>query len=316
MTECITRRVGFNKTLLLNVTRGVAIAVIIVFGVGNTIPLVAQSQPNDVESFKPAFEVASIRPDDPDSMANMVRMMFESDRYTASHTTLEMLIKDAYGVDDNQILGAPKWVNSARYDVDAKIDDITVDELHNLSQDQRKLAHQQMLRELLADRFKLTLHRETRERSVYSLVIAKNGPKLQQSKPSDTYSNGLKDPSGNLVGPHMMLMQLGGGQIGGQGVPIELLVKQLSAQLGRTVLNRTGLTGNFDFSLKWTPNTSRPPMSETTESVHEESDNNAVSEPGPSIFAALQEQLGLKLESTKGPTEILVIDHAETPSEN
>jgi len=169
-----------------------------------------------------------------------------------------------------------------------------------------------MRQALLADRFKLTLHKEIRELPVYSLVIAKNGSKLRVSKPGDTYEAGLKTASGNIVGPHMMLMQLGGGQIGGQGVLLEVLVKQLSSQLGRVVQDKTGLTGNYDFNLRWAPDSARTPAG-----GEQQGSDAATSEfYGPSLFTALEEQLGLKLESQKGPVEILVVDHVEMPTEN
>lgn len=254
-----------------------------------------------------SFEVASIRPDPPGGMFNMVHMNFEPDGYSASHATVWMLLKDAYGIDNYQIFAAPSWVHSDRYEIEAKIDSAASEQLAHLKPDQLKLAHQQMLRSLLADRFKLTAHIETRELPVYSLVIAKNGPKIHEAKPDDTYANGLKSATGNTVGPHMMLMQLRGGhvsgQIDGQGVPLELLVQQLAAQVGRTVIDKTGLTGSYDFNLTWTPD---PPTPEA-----------ATAEPAaPSLFTAIQEQLGLKLESTKGPVQVLVIDHIEPLSEN
>jgi uncharacterized protein (TIGR03435 family) len=264
-------------------------------------------------TIEPAFEAVSIRPDDPDTMARMVRMAFEPDGYSASHATLRLLIKDAYGVGDNQIFDAPVWVSSERYEIEAKIDLATANEIGQLSEEQRKIARQHMLQALLADRFKLTLHRETREMAVYSLVIAKNGPKFKQAAPGDAYSKGLTSPSGNLVGSGMMLMRLGGGQIGGQGVPLDLLVKQLSAQLHQIVQDKTGLTGLYDFSLQWTPDLRQAPAG--AEGIGDETDPSPGA-AGGSVFTALQEQLGLKLEPTKGPVEVLVIDHIDRPSGN
>jgi uncharacterized protein (TIGR03435 family) len=239
----------------------------------------------------PIFDVVSIKPED--SGIGMAKMMFESDGYNAENTSLKMLIEDAYGVEDNQIAGAPEWAYSEKYDIEAKINGSTTDDLSRLNGNQRKLAHQRMLQALLSDRFKLTIHHETKDLPIYWLVSAKDGPKLHEAKPGDNYSNGLNF-RGNAIGPNRMLMQLGGGQItgiAGQGMPLADLVTQLSTRLGREVVDKTGLTVKYDLNLQWTSDAS-------------------------SIFSAIQEQLGLKLESQKGPVDILNIDYVEKPSGN
>src|ERR1019366_2505236 len=216
MCVWIARKYEFGRNMVL---LGVGL-------LGVVTPNVARAQVvSGTETVEPAFEVVSIRPDDPDAMVKMARMMFEPDGYSALHTTLRLLLKDAYVVGDNQIFGAPSWNSSVRYEIEARIDMATSHEIGQMSEEQRKITHQRMLQALLADRFKLTLHRETRDRTVYSLVIAKDGPKFKEAAPGDAYANGLRSASGNLVGSHMMLMSLRGGQIGGQGVPIDLLVK-------------------------------------------------------------------------------------------
>jgi uncharacterized protein (TIGR03435 family) len=124
----------------------------------------------------------------------------------------------------------------------------------------------------------------------------------------------MKGPDG--VG-HAGMMRMGPGQLAGQGTPMESLARLLSEQLGRTVLDQTGLKGNYDFTLQWTPEQGEAMMLKGPEGGKPGTDNAAPPESsGPSIFTAIQEQLGLKLESTKGPVEILVIDHVEKPSEN
>jgi uncharacterized protein (TIGR03435 family) len=223
----------------------------------------------------------------------MAKMMFESDGYDAENASLEMLIKDVYGVDDFQIIGAPQWMYSQKYDIEATIDSSATDELSKLGEDQRKIVHKRMLQEFLSDRFKLTIHHETKDLPIYWLVSADNGPKLHEAKAGDNYSDGLKF-RGEAIGPHRMLMQLGDGHItgiAGQGMPLAYLVAQLSGRLGREVVDKTGLTGTYDFNLQWPSNSS-------------------------SIFPAIQKQLGLRMESKKGPVDILNIDHVERPSEN
>jgi uncharacterized protein (TIGR03435 family) len=188
------------------------------------------------------------------------------------------------------------------------------DELYKLSPDQRTLERQRMLQAVLADRFKLSLHRESKDLPEYMLVIAKNGSKLQESKAGDIYPNGITGPDGLPLGPHMMRM--GGGQLTGQALSMADLVRLLSQRLGRTVLDKTGLTANYDFTLQWTPDESQAPMLKGTEGGQQGTDSApSPKSSGPSIFTAIQDQLGLKLEFQKVPMEILVIDHAEMPSE-
>jgi uncharacterized protein (TIGR03435 family) len=194
---------------------------------------------------------------------------------------LQLLLREVYGVEDDQIAGAPSWVNSEKYDIDAKVNEADVAKLQKLNIDQRKL----MLQPLLADRFELKFHRGTKDLPLYALVIAKNGPKLQESNPDDP--NGLKGTQVRLMGR---------GHIKAQGISMAVFIHEMSRQLDRTVVDKTGLTGNYDFTLQWTPDEGEP--------------------SGPSIFAAIQEQLGLKLESQKDGVEMLFIDHIEKPLEN
>ena len=205
------------------------------------------------------------------------------------------------GAEDSRITGGPNWLRFEKYDVDAKIDSSVVDELKALSQDQRTLAQQQMLRALLADRCKLAIHRETKDLAIYTLVIAKNGPKLQDAKPGETTS-----------------LSLGGNgetrSITGQARSIANLVQALSVALGCPVLDKTGLAGKYDFKLEWTPDDSQ------AQSLSTGAPNDRLAPPpdsnAPSIFEAIQGQLGLKLVSGKGPVEIFVIDHVDRPSAN
>jgi uncharacterized protein (TIGR03435 family) len=169
-----------------------------------------------------------------------------------------------------------------------------------------------MLRPALADRFKLKVHTETKQLPVYKIVLAKGGSKLKEATAGDTYANGIKGPDG--VGRPGM-MRFGPGQLTAQAVPMTSLTNMLSQQLHRTVLDKTGLTGKYDLELNWTPDQGADPMFKGPEGSPQRGDA-APDSSGPSIFTALQEQLGLKLQSAKGPVETLVIDHVEMPSEN
>jgi uncharacterized protein (TIGR03435 family) len=254
----------------------------------------------------PAFDVVSIKPNKSDS--GMVRIMGKPDGYAASNVSLKMLIQSAYGIREDLISGAPSWADSARFDIDAKVAGSDVDALKKLTPEQRRL----ILQPLLADRFKLKTHTETKQLPVYELVVAKGGSKLKEAAPGDTYANGIKGPDG--VGRGGM-MRVGRGQLNAQAVPMTSLANMLSQQLHRTVLDKTGLTGKYDIELNWTPDQGSDPMFKGPDSSQQRADA-APDSSGPSIFTALQEQLGLRLQSAKGPVETLVIDHVEMPSEN
>jgi uncharacterized protein (TIGR03435 family) len=277
------------------------------------------ASPSTPESGTPplAFEVASIKPNHSADMRT--RIMFQPGRFVANGTSLKMLITLAYNVRDFQISAGPSWLGTDKYDIDAKEPDGLAEELSKLSPDQRREKMGLLVQSLLAERFGLKVSRGTKELPVYALVVAKNGPKIQQAKPGDTYPNGIKTPDGRVLG-HGGMMGLMPGQLIGQGVPLAILVQSLSQQLGRTVLDQTGLKGNYDFTLKWTPDPSMggtggmmvaPPGGGPAPDAPPPPDPN-----GPSIFTAVQEQLGLKLQSTKGPVEIIVIEHVEKPSED
>jgi len=254
------------------------------------------------------FEVASIKPSGTDDHRFMIQIQ-PGGGLRASGTTVKMLLTQAYDVRDFQISGGPGWISTERYDIMAKAGDAAIssnpDDPRKMTDEQRRTVGEQMrerLRALLAERFQLTLHRETKEQSVYALVVAKGGPKLQQSEAKEgTGSKGM--------------MRMGRGEFSGQGVALQMLTQSLSSQLGRPVIDQTGLKGNFDFKLEWTPDPGQsggpfgggPPGADTPPPP----DPN-----GPSIFTAVQEQLGLRLESQKGPVEMLIIDKVEKPSEN
>jgi uncharacterized protein (TIGR03435 family) len=140
------------------------------------------------------YDVASIRPRS--SSRGMVSWGFLADGFTAKNVTLQMLIHWAYGVEDYQVSGAVKWLNTEYFDVEAKVDSSTTEKLRKLTSEQRGVEQQPMLQALLAGRFQLKLHRETKELPVYALIVAKDGPKIQEAKPGDTYPNGIKGIDG------------------------------------------------------------------------------------------------------------------------
>jgi uncharacterized protein (TIGR03435 family) len=313
MTQRLAEKLSLGRKLALAAVSIAAIAGPVVFGLINASQICAQSTPA-TRAPLPSFEVASIKPNRSADMRIGIRFM--PGRFTTTGATVKQLITLAYDVRDFQVSGGPSWISTDKYDIDAKEPDALADELAKLTPDQRHEKMELLIQSLLADRFQLKVSHGTKELPVYALVVAKNGPKIQEAKPGDTYPNGMKGPDGRALG-HGGIMRMGSGQFTGQGVPMIFLVQQLSQQLGRTVVDQTGLKGNYDFTLKWTPDQTAPGMIMVPPGGGPGPDNPpSPDSSGPSIFTAVQEQLGLKLESTKGRVEIIVIDHVEKPSEN
>ena len=268
-----------------------------------------------------SFEAASIKPSAETGNRVMIGIS-PGGRYTASAVTVKFLIQQAYDVRDYQIQGGPGWLANARYDIVAKA------ETPELNREKIK----PLLQSLLAERCNLQVHRETRELPTYTLVVGKSGHKLQKSEiqteelekePAPKVgqpgapgapAHAADDVSrGGAVGRGSQV-RIGRGQVNAQMITISEFTRLLAQVLGRPVTDKTGLNGNFDFKLEWTPDEAMrgtAPPGEVT--PHE---GSPAGDSGPSIFTALQEQLGLKLESDNGPVEILVIDRIEKPSAN
>jgi len=207
--------------------------------------------------------------------------------FRAVNLSLKDLIQFAYALPKSQILGAPPWLDSTMFDIDAKSGPSIDAEFQALPSDQARRRKQLMVQALLADRCKLAAHQETRELPVYALVVAKGGPKF---KPSEINGTTINTGRSRL-------------HIAGTDDTVAILARELAQVLGRVVLNNTGISGRYDLTLQWTP---------------DDVLTNGAPDPNlpPGIFTAIQEQLGLKLESTKGPVPVLVLDHVETPSAN
>jgi bla regulator protein blaR1 len=215
--------------------------------------------------------------------------------FVAAGYTLQRLIAFAYDVELFQVSGGPGWSESERYDITAKKE--RDPRLAKPSDDRYRV------RALIADRFNVTIHRESKELPIFALVIGKNGSKLQLAKPP-VGSSGVSGRGAS-----------GRTQWIFTDAPVSLLVHELSQRLGRPVVDRTGLSGHYDFKLEWISDQS-PPVLQSRDSATAVPSAPGADSSGPSLFTALQEQLGLKLESEKGPVEIIVIDRAKEPSEN
>jgi uncharacterized protein (TIGR03435 family) len=229
-----------------------------------------------------SFEVASIKP----SRNNTAESNLDSapgGRLTATNITVRELIRFAYGVKDYQIEHAPRWLEGERYDIAAK---------SAIAAKTTLVEEQAQVRALLIDRFHLTTHRETKQGQVYLLVVAKDGPKLTAH--NDGTGSGTRKACGHLAGRRLTT---------------DAIATVLSRQFEHDVLNRTGLPGKYDFQLDWTPDSGPCPA------AAEGSEAGSVTAM-PSIFTAIPQQLGLKLETSKGPVEFLAIDRVERPSGN
>jgi uncharacterized protein (TIGR03435 family) len=197
--------------------------------------------------------------------------------------------------EDQQLVGEPKWTSSDRWDIDARIAAEDIAALGKLSYHQRL----DMFQAILTERFGLKVHHEMRDLPVFELVVAKGGPKMTPSKPTPNDVAGIEGAPGELNSSR--------GRETGRGTIMEFLAEDLSEELGRKVVDHTGMTGRYDFTLTWTPDDSAAATAGTAASGAAQ---------GPSLFTAVQEQLGLKLEPAKAPVDVIVIDHLEKPAEN
>jgi uncharacterized protein (TIGR03435 family) len=286
------------------------------------VPLIAAQQPpSQPQEALPQFEVASIKPNKSGDGRIMMGVQ-PGGRLNATNVTLKALIRNAYQVQDFQIAGGPDWMTDEHYDVLAKAEnDGTGDPARSPGPGQPSKL-QLMLRALLADRFKLAVHNETRDMPIYALITAKRdgtlGPQMQKSTVDCAAGgrgrgplNGPGGPGGpppaqGQAGPGGCGIRVGPGSMSVGGSPLSQFAASLGMWVGRIVVDKTGLEGNYDFNLTWTPDQmpQRPPGMPEPPPI----DPN-----GPSIFTAVQEQLGLKLDSQRGPVSVLVIDHAEHP---
>jgi uncharacterized protein (TIGR03435 family) len=245
----------------------------------------------------PAFDVASIHQHK--ELSNSMMMRWTPDgSFRGVNIALNNLFSSAYDIKMDLISGAPGWVENPHFDIEAKVAPEDVEAVKKLTQDQRRT----MLRSLLEDRFHLKAHVETKTLPVYELVVAKGGSKLT---PAASDLPPLPDAKPDDPPKTRGRMMIGSGEFEGTDIPIDSFVRNLAYIVSRTVIDKTGLTGKYDMKLKWTP-----------EDQAMSADANSSSDASPSIFTVIEEQLGLKLVSSKGPVDTLVIDHVEMPTEN
>jgi uncharacterized protein (TIGR03435 family) len=239
---------------------------------------------------RPSFEVDSVKAGDPIDPRRGVGFG-SNGRFRATNASLRMLLVFAYEVQNQQISRGPNWMNSERFTIEAKSSSATPEGPAGVS------TMRLMLQSLLADRFKLVTHRSIREENVYELIVKSGGSSLKEAGANDGRIGLRIEPGGEIVGA---------------ASPISLLVNYLSQQLQCIVVDKTNLTGKYDFVLKLTANPGTtgvsPPLGVAIPPISDSS--------GRSIFTALQDDLGLKLHPAKGPVEVLVIDHVQKPDPN
>jgi uncharacterized protein (TIGR03435 family) len=311
-----------------------AITVAFALGLAHAGPNPAHTltQSKTANTPKYEFEVATFKPST-DHLSQseaeviaLVGMNFNEDRLRTKNTQLRLLIQWSYGLLghlDEVVLGGPKWLDTDRYDITAKMDSSVGDQLKKLGMDQREIAQQQMVQALLADRLKLKTHSETRVLPVYALTVAKSGAKLHEAKPGDTYDKATFPHSNAFADSDLKAGQMFG--VGGTspsghltmtlygfGVSMPALARKLNAYVGMIVQDKTGLTGKYDFTLKFTLIPMGGGAAPDGQSVPVASDPAG----GPGLVMAIRQQLGLKMEPTKGPVEVVMIDHVEKPSGN
>jgi uncharacterized protein (TIGR03435 family) len=296
----MNRRVCFQSLLGLCV-----VAAIAGLAVANT------RQEQSSTASKVEFEAASIKLNRSGSSGHHEH--FTHGRLVAVNITVKSLIEDAYGVNDYQISGEPNWVDSDAYDIDAKMDDDAAAAFLKLPDEERAEQRKRIFQALLAERLGLNVKHETKDLPVFAMVVTKGGVKFSPTK-SPAQLAGAPDSSADPNQPRRGVDVEGRGReytLTGTGVKMSRLANALSDQPEverRLVIDETGLTGEYDLALKWTQ--------EKPTDIREAGGSAVLDTSWPSLFTALQEQLGLKLEAKKGPVDTIVIVHVERPSEN
>jgi uncharacterized protein (TIGR03435 family) len=296
-------RVHFSRPRVITAVTSmiVGITLFIVFGCFSAIaqkpdrPLEFQQSTNRDQIAHPAFDVASIHPDNSDHTARThIYSYSDQGHFIAINATLLQLLQYAYALPDSRILGMPEWGRSTKYDIEAKSDPVLVSHLAGLSSASAKANLLEMVQSLFRDRFHLTVHIDQRELPVFNLVVAKGGPNFAPAK-----NEGTTVDSGTHNGIRAI-------EIRSSSRAIAELAELLARYVGRVVIDRTGLQGNFTVGLRFS--------AEDPSSLGASPDPHV--ETGPSVYTALREQLGLELKSGKAPVDVLVIDHVEPPTEN
>jgi uncharacterized protein (TIGR03435 family) len=313
-------RLTMSKRLVLATAAVAAFVVPLAAGAINRATLMAE-QGQGVPPGRPPvdpearFEVVSIKRFDT-SGGTAPRISMTPGRYDVAGVPLSLLVGQALGTPVDRIFGLPDWINTELYAVTAKAPD---------DPPPAAIATNVMLANMLKDRFKLTTHRETRQFPVYDLVFARTdkrfGPGLKPASPQcqSALAARLEAVQRGSVVPldvpkDCTSARLNPGMVGFNGVPMSMLAQVLTQSVGRPVIDKTGLAGYYDFTLQWTPQPGSGMPFQPAGGVTPGAPPPAADRDGPNLFTAVQEQLGLKLESARGPVEVIVIDRLEKPT--
>jgi uncharacterized protein (TIGR03435 family) len=257
-------------------------------------PLNPASDPAPV----PAFEIASIHLNTNDHTGHShIYFSLGGSHFRTINVSLMQLLQWAWDLPNARILGAPAWITSSKFDINAESDSAADDQFHSLAFEAAKLRKQKMVQALLADRFHLAAHLESRDLPIYALVVDKRGPKFSPVKDAAKHVDTTTRSGSTTIA------------ITSSSNATANLAEILTHFVGRIVIDKTGIQGNYTLNLKFTPDDSRA-------AVPNPDDNSAAIDSGPSVFTALKEQLGLNLKAEKGLVDVLVVDHVELPSAN
>jgi uncharacterized protein (TIGR03435 family) len=254
----------------------------------------SRAWPQGAAADAPTFAVSSIKPSGPDSAARKVHI--EPGHFFAQGVTLRILIKIAYDLNDDQLTGGPTWTAFKRFDVEAKVDPAALDRTNTMTTKEVETFNRQLLQGLLSERFKLRMRTDTKDMPTYALVLGKSGAKLKPTHgvagdPKTTWKPGL---------------------ITGQGASMDDLTHQLEEAVRHPVQNLTSLNGAYDFRLEWVPD----PGMMAPSPLDSGSQQNDMTDSGPTLFSALQQQLGLRLERRTTRAPYKAVESVELPTDN
>jgi uncharacterized protein (TIGR03435 family) len=300
LSERVVQNLNSVKKVALVSAATLAVVVPVAIGVANPQKLSGRLDSNKGL----AFEAASVKPNTSGGQRYSSRML-PGGAFTATNNTLRDLILNAYWIPAYLLSGDPDWIKNERFDIEAKPAPNAVPP--SLPDRARNEFTRSMLQSLLAERFKLTVHRENKEMPIYELVVSKNGPKLKEAADLDC----INTQKCHNWGPGNPTMQ---GGFPGKSVDMDDLVDILALWVDRPIVNKTGIQGIFDIRIQFNPRPGGQAVARSDEANHEVA--NADPASLPTLFTALEEQLGLKLESRKGVVETIVIDHVERPTSN
>jgi uncharacterized protein (TIGR03435 family) len=304
MSAQMRHKLGLGRKMLLGMAGFAAVLLPLFLGVVRTA--LAEERAEDAAARLPKFEVASVKPYHQSGQMMMISSRVLPDGISMSGMSLKNLLHQSFGLPENRIINEPGWAKDEQYDIQAKVDPADAPKLKDLTRNERFA----MMLPVLIDRFGLKFHHETRDVEVYTLVVGKSGSKLTKAQ-----SDSADAKSG--AGRSMMRFSMEEMSIEGHGASMESLSQTIAQDLGSTVIDKTGLTGRYDYTLKWARESGAgPAVPYGPKGGAPEGGEPAGASSAPPLFTAVQEQLGLKLVSQKEPVEVVVIDQIQRPSPN